>query len=107
MEKNIPIKSIEIKYKDISKTVEVYEWFTEDEEAQYQSILLSGNSIDANRGEEQQVLITAESLNNAKKYLVTNLCKGLSWEDVNEWNPILRGKLFDKLAEVRNSFLAE
>lgn len=99
MEKKIPTTILEIGEDKLK--VEVYQWLSQEEEDEYNSILIGSKAIETNtKAKELSFSVSYSDVLKANSYRLKTLLKSPSWDEVSQWSPDLRKELNDKVTEV-------
>lgn len=101
MEKKIPTEKEMVEIAGASIEIEMYSWLTQDEENAYTMLIVDPkNYQDGDDGERVQVL-TADTIVEAKKFLVENMLKSHTWDEFNVLHPEIRASIVEKLIAKR------
>ena len=97
----IPTEVIKIGDREIG----VYKWFTAEEDAEYNRLLMGDKEFDISEESlkkgNMKASFSFSSVAKASKYLVEHICVDLKWEEYNILSPSLRQELVDKINKVR------
>lgn len=106
MEKKVPSKVLvieeELENGEVLKhEVEVYKWFTQDEDDIYTNLQVGDQTIDTD-SEKQKFTVSFTKVIEARNYKMKTLIKSPSWEEISTWEPSLRDKVIKELDELTN-----
>lgn len=97
-EKKVPSYSVTIaKGTEDERSFKMYQWLTQEEHDQYQSILLADRDMEVSGDGKQKMSIPATTMAQGRKFLVETLCIDLSWDEFNYMRPDLRDEVLDKI----------
>lgn len=106
MGKEIPTIEIEIGKGEDLKKVLLYQWLTQEEEDQYNAIMLgdlqiSQEQMDAAARGELGFNVSLKKISESNKFLIESMCT-TPWDQINSWKPSLRQELVSKIQEMRS-----
>lgn len=93
MKDRIPTKTIKVDNLGEEKTIELYQWATQDEEDELMNSLFGENGIEPGG----TINLRSQNITEYKKKLVTFFCKDLSWEEFNGMHPDAREKILEAI----------
>lgn len=99
----IPTKELLIGKGEDRVKVKIYKWLTQDEESEYQNIVVGSNEFEiGDNTDGVKATVPFANIAKANKFLIESMCVSIKWEEYNVWSPETREELLEKLNVIRN-----